>query len=318
MILEGKYEHDSTKHQVFPIQAAPKRFSSPCQAAAVAQAVSQMTQPGALGAQDYDSDELGWLWMTRCSEGLRYGAVALGGNRAYPWTHRGTGTAEVLRGRGSNSRMSAAAIAAKKDSLYGAFSKAVCPFPFYPKPWALPAFFWCFFFLRYLKFVCETAILGARISSNGHWLGARALRKENSDSDPSGSSHLWSMAVHRYQVVIFWLLLLVSVTGLSGLMLPQLRIWVRNSLGWMLSAKPLAPEPFMPDLGLQWASIPKFPSLPITTKGVGRYWRILPTYRGPFHLGDWLHLEYLPRRGGLPDRMELWWQLQWSHQHWYF
>lgn len=30
----------------------------------------------------------------------------------------------------------------------------------------------------------------------------------------------------------------------------------------MLSAKPLAPEPFMPDLGLQWASIPKFPSLP--------------------------------------------------------
>lgn len=28
-------------------------------AAAVAQAVSQMTQPGALGAQDYDLDELG-------------------------------------------------------------------------------------------------------------------------------------------------------------------------------------------------------------------------------------------------------------------
>lgn len=112
-------------------------------AAAVAQAVSQMTQPGALGAQAYDLDELGWIWMTRCSEGLRCGAVALGGNRAYPWTHRGTGTAEVLRGWGSNSRTSAAAIAAKKDSLYGAFSKAVCPFPFYPKPGQL--FFDVFF-----------------------------------------------------------------------------------------------------------------------------------------------------------------------------
>ena len=228
-------------------------------AAAVAQAVSQMTQPGALGAQAYDSDELGMnlddsvLWgseMWRCCPG-RKPSLSLN-----PPRHRHCGSPERVGKQLENER---SCDSCEKRLSIWCFFESCLSFSLLPQAW--PAFFWCFFW-RYLKFVCETAILGARISSNGHWLGARALRKENSDSDPSGSSHLWSMAVHGYQVVIFWLPLLVSVTGLSGLMLPQLRIWVRNSLGWMLSAKPLAPEPFMPDLGLQWASIPKFPSLP--------------------------------------------------------